>query len=252
MQEKRLVISFAPVFIQDVAGPYDNIGRVVWDGDRLKVDPDEPTVYYYLSRAFLRGEPILQINYVIWFGARAGDNALWMEHGHLDGLTVRVALDNTGEPFMVHIMNNCGCYHLFCPDKKRVERTVFNPFALDPYVPQWLPVLACGKRLGIRINSDWHQVQRLVGTAPPWTGTTYTLVPYDVLEALPRKDGSTESMFDAKGIAKGSDRVEPYILFSAGIPSVGSMRQRGNHPISLTGRIHFDDPHLFDRNFVFK
>jgi len=37
-----------------------------------------------------------------------------------------------------------------------------------------------------------------------------------------------------------------------GIPSVGSMRQRGNHPIALRGRVHFDDPYLFEQNFVFK
>ena len=40
--------------------------------------------------------------------------------------------------------------------------------------------------------------------------------------------------------------------FSMGIPSVGSMRQRGNHPIALRGRVHFDDPYLFEQNFVFK
>lgn len=252
LQAEDLVVVFAPVFVQDVAGPYDCMGRVVWDGHRLDVDSEFPTVYYYLSWAFLKQEAVLQINYVIWFGARGGRSAPWMERGHLDGLTIRVSLDKQGQPFMVDVMNNCGCYHFFSPDKESVERVLSKPFALDPFVPQWLPAIPSEKRLGIRINSGWHQVERLIVVATPLEGTAYDLVPYHILEALPRKDGSTESMFDAKGIAKGSDRIEPFILFSCGIPSVGAMRQRGNHPIALTGREHFDDPYLFDRNFVFK
>jgi hypothetical protein len=79
----------------------------------------------------------------------------------------------------------------------------------------------------------------------------YDLLPYDLLEALPHEDGQTESIFDGNGIAKGSERPERFILFSMGIPSIGSMRQRGHHAIELIGRTHFDDPGLFDRYFIF-
>jgi len=65
----------------------------------------------------------------------------------------------------------------------------------------------------------------------------YELVPYEVLETLPHEDGRTESIFNEHGIVKGSERVERFILFSMGIPSVGSMRQRGTTPLSsLDGR----------------
>jgi hypothetical protein len=37
-----------------------------------------------------------------------------------------------------------------------------------------------------------------------------------------------------------------------GIPSIGSMRQRGHHAILLSGRAHFDDPDLFNVNFIFR
>jgi hypothetical protein len=77
-------------------------------------------------------------------------------------------------------------------------------------------------------------------------------VPYDDLEVLPHPEGWTESIFNSKGIVKGSERVERFILFSMGIPSVGSMRQRGHHAIELIGKDHFDNPYLFDQNFVFK
>jgi hypothetical protein len=77
-------------------------------------------------------------------------------------------------------------------------------------------------------------------------------MPYGILEALPHEEGRTESIFSSKGIVKGSARVERFILFSMGIPSVGSMRQRGHHAIELIGKDHFDNPNLFDQNFVFR
>ena len=116
-QGKKIVEHFAPVFIQDVAAPYDRIGRLVWNGECPDVDQEKPTVYYYFSNAFLKGSPILQINYVIWFSERAGQRAPGIERGHLDGLTLRVSLDEQGRPFMVDVVNDCGCYHFFAPEK---------------------------------------------------------------------------------------------------------------------------------------
>lgn len=251
-QQRKILAHFAPIFIQDVAAPHDRFGRVVWEGDRLGIKTDDPVVYWYFSHAFFKEEPILQLNYVVWYSERAGRRSPWIERGHLDGLTVRVSLDTQGKPFMVDVTNNCGCYHLFSPLRDRVSRVVSKRFKLDPFVPQQLPQTPFGKRVGIRVNSGWHQVERLFATVSPIEAVPYELVPYDDLEILPTKAGKSESMFDPNGIAKGSKRIEPLILFPMGIPFVGSMRQRGNHPISLTGRSHFDDPYLFDENFVFK
>ncbi len=249
---RKLVEHFAPVFIQDVAAPYDLVGRLVWNGDCPDVDQAKPTVYYYFSNAFLKGKPILQINYVIWYSERAGKRAPTIEHGHLDGLTLRVSLDDLGKPFMVDIVNDCGCYHLFAPEKERVDRIVTKPLKFDPFVPQWLPGVAAGQRLGVRLNSGWHQVQRLIAAKDFPEPIPYELVPYDILEVLPREDGRTESIFDSGGIAKCSKRIERLILFSMGIPQIGSMRQRGHHAIELIGRAQFDDADLFDESFVFK
>ena len=249
---KVLVQSFAPLFVQDTVAPYDRIGRVKWKGNRIEVDPEKPTVYYYLSHALLKKEPILQINYAVWYPERAGDRPPSIEKGFLDGLTVRVSLDSRGNPFMVDIINNCGCYHLFSPLEERVECIKSYSTRPDPFVPQWLPELPRGKRLGIRINSGWHQVERLFPAEEFLDPVPYELMSYDVLEALPREGGGAESMFDARGIAKNSERKERFILFSMGIPSIGSMRQRGHHAIELIGRSHFDDPDLFDTYFFFK
>ncbi len=252
VQEKKLVESFAPIFIQDVAASYDRIGRVIWKGDRLEIDPEKATVYYYFSHAFLKGKPILQINYVIWYSERAGERPPSIEKGHLDGLTARISLDDQGKLFMVDALMDCGCYHLFAPEKERVDRVVSKPFQFDAFVPQWLPMISSGKRVGIRISSGWHQVQRLIAVEESSDPIYYELVPYDILETLPQEGSQTKSIFDAKGIVKGSERVERFILFSMGIPAIGSMRQRGHHAIELIGRVHFDDPDLFDQSFIFK
>ncbi len=251
-QEEKLVWAFAPVFIQDTAASYDSLGKVVWKDDRVDIDPEKPTVYYYTSLAFFKGEPILQINYVIWYSERAGERSPTIELGHLDGLTARVSLDDQGKVFMVDVMSDCGCYHFFAPDKERVDRILSRPLRFDSFVGQWLPAIPSDERLGIRINSGWHQVQRLISAGHLPDTTPYALVPYDVLEALPHQGGWTESIFSSEGIVKGSGRVERLILFSMGIPSVGSMRQRGHHATELIGKDHFDNPYLFDQNFVFK
>jgi len=150
------------------------------------------------------------------------------------------------------VLNDCGCYHFFAPQQERVDRILSKPFQFSPLVPQWLPEIPPGESLGIRINSGWHQVQRLLSLEEPPGSTPYALTPYALLERLPHGDHRRESLFDARGIVKGSERVERLILFSMGIPSVGSMRQRGHHAIELVGRAHFDDPFLFDERFVFK
>jgi len=125
---------------------------------------------------------------------------------------------------MVDVINNCGCYHLFVPEKVKVERVVSWPYEPAPFVPQWLPVFLPEERLGIRLNSGWHQVQRLLAVKEPANAISYELVPYDVLESLPHENGRRESIFDALGIAKGSERPERFILFSMGIRKIGSMR----------------------------
>ncbi len=251
-QEDRLVRAFAPIFIQDVAASYDRLGEVVWEGERVEIDVKKPTVYYYLSYTFLKEEPILQINYVIWYSSRAGENPPWFEKGHLDGLTMRVSLDSRGNPFMVDAINNCGCYHLFVPEKTKVERVVSWPYEPPPFVPRWLPVFGPEERLAMRLSSGWHQVQSLLAVKEPANPIPYELVPYEVLESLPHENGQRESIFDAQGIVKGSERPERYILFSMGIHKVGSMRQRGHQAIELLNRVHFDAPGLFEHYFDFK
>ncbi len=242
---------FAPIIIQDAAADYDKIGEVVWGQKQLEINPDNAAAYYYFSHAFFKGEPILQINYVIWFPARSGPNSPRIERGLIDGLTVRISLSPDGSPFMADIMNNCGCYHFYVPRKEMIQKILPSPLAIDAFVPTWLPDNFPRQRLAIRLKSGWHQVEN-IGTGIISTRfISYKLIAYNQLEKLSRPDQANESMFTSKGIGKYSERIEPIILFPMGIPDIGSMRQRGHHAIKLIGRAHFDDPHLFDEHFEF-
>jgi hypothetical protein len=249
--QKTLLAFFAPVIVQDTVADYDKIGAAAWGPKQLEVDWKDPTVYYYFSVAYFKGKPVLQINYVFWFAARSGPLAPRIERGHLDGLTVRVSLSPEGSPFMVDIMNNCGCYHFFIPRKETVKRILPSPFATDAFVPTWLPSNFPRERLTIRLNSGWHQVENISARKKPAKFIAYDLTAYQQLEKLSRSDYASESMFTASGIGKYSERVEPLIFFPMGIPDIGSMRQRGHHAIKFVGRAHFDDPYLFDLNFEF-
>ena len=249
--EKILFAMFAPMIQQDQVQSYDRIGEVLWQDGHVRVDFQRPAVYYYLTHARFKGETILQLNYVFWYSARSGPNSPWIERGDLDGLTVRVSLDNDGLPFMVDIMNTCGCYHFYLPDQKRVKRIIPTPQEVDVFVPQWMPQSFPQRRLNLRLNSGWHQVVHM-GVAKKASGfIPYRLVAYGQLEMLPHPDNNYESIFDSRGIAKDSARIEFLIFFPMGIPDVGSMRQRGHHAVKLVGRSDFEDPDLFDNNFEF-
>jgi hypothetical protein len=249
--EDILVGMFAPLIHQDQVQSYDRIGAVVWKDGHVRINPQQPTVYYYSTHARFKGEPVLQLNYAFWYSARDGPNSPWIERGPLDGLTVRISLDNDGRPFMVDIMNTCGCYHFYLPDQKRVKRIIPTPQEVDVFVPRWMPELFPQKRLTIRINSGWHQVVHLGSESKPSGFLSYRLVAYDQLEMLPHSENHYESIFNSRGIAKDSGRIEFLIFFPMGIPDVGSMRQRGHHAVKLVGRSHFEDPDLFDDNFEF-
>jgi len=250
-EQERLAAMFAPLIHQDQVAPYDQIGAVVWKDGHVRVDPSQPTVYFYVTHAHFKGEPILQLNYVFWYSARDGSDSPWIERGPLDGMTVRTSLDHDGLPFMVDIMNTCGCYHFFVPDYRRIKRVIPAVGEIDAFAPRGMPESFPRERLSIYVNSGWHQVVHLGSESKPADYLPYRLEPYDRLEMLPHSAGGYESIFDSRGIAKDSERIEYLIFFPMGIPDVGSMRQRGHHAVKLVGRSDFEDPDLFDKHFEY-
>lgn len=247
---KILAYLYAPVILQDTVEAYDRIGRFIWQEEAVQLDLNQPAVYYYVTYAFKNEQPVLQLNYAFWYTEREGDASPWFEKGELDGMTIRVSLDQKGEPFMVDIMNNCGCYHFYLPDYKVVKSVIEHDYALDAVVPGTTST-SIDEPLQVFINSGWHQVQYANNLPSPPKNNSYLLIPYEELESLPKGNGQTTNLFDEQGIMKNSYRIEPYIFFSMGIPKVGYMRQRGHHPVKMLGREHFDNPQLFNLNFVF-
>ncbi len=249
-QAERLAAAYAPVFQVDEAAGYDRPGRVDWKDGRIRIDPADPVVYYYAGASFLGGLPVLQIHYSIWFSERAGPDPPWIEKGPLDGLTLRISFDQNGLPRMIDGMNTCGCYHFFIPPDDPGVTALPQNGTTDAFVPQRMPESFPDHSLLLRISSGWHQIQRVATAPPALFHRSYRLVPYAHLESLP-DGGGRSSLFDENGIAKDSARIEPLLLFPLGVPSVGSMRQRGHHAIVFIGRAHFSDPYLFDRFFRF-
>ena len=250
--QQTLLNVFAPIIIQDVAADYDKIGSVAWGQKQLEIKSDNAVAYYFFSHALFKGEPILQINYVVWFAARNGPNSPVIERGPIDGLTFRISLSPDGSPFMVDVMNNCGCYHFYVPRKEMIKEIRPVPMAIDAFVPTWLPDSYPRERLVVRLKSGWHQVEYIGTDSISAVPTYYNLVAYHQLETLSRDGHASESMFSSTGIGKNSERIEPLIFFPMGIPDIGSMRQRGNHAVKFVGRAHFDDPYLFDDHFEFR
>ena len=248
---KQIAMYFAPVYIQDTAGGKDRPGAVIWDRGRVTVNPDAPAVYYYFSYALSGRKPMLQINYVIWYPERQGPDVPWYEEGDLDGFNFRVTLSAKGRPVMVDIIHNCGCYHFFVPDK-RLARSL-KPMATETgnQVPVWMPEEFPGQRIALRVSSGWHQIENIGTEEEIPSAVIYDLIPYPVLESLPAGPDAHESIFNEDGIVKGSERLEPYFLFPAGIPEVGAMRQRTRQPTRLIGREHFDNPLILENHFDF-
>ncbi|MEW6079896.1 MAG: hypothetical protein AB1724_18965 [Thermodesulfobacteriota bacterium] len=248
---RMLAENFAPTITQEISGDSDRFGTIQWRDKNIRVDEERSAIYWYCTNAFYRGKPVLQINYAVWYAARQGPKSPWLERGPLDGLTVRVTLDGSGRPVMADIMNNCGCYHFFVPAEGTIKRIKPQSFAIDAFSPMTLPSSFPENRLNVHVNADWHQVVGLTADPVPADGTICSLVPYETLEMLPTDNGGHASLFNTSGIAKESTRIEPYILFSMGIPKVGSMRQRGHHALTLVGRSYFSDPDLMDKNFEY-
>jgi len=238
----RLFETFAPSWEVDVVDDNDRIGRPL-AGDVPKVDTDTPTMYRQVSYARLDGNVLLQLNYIIWFPARPGDD---IYAGHLDGLVWRVTLGPEGRPLLYDSIHNCGCYHQFFPApgltlRADLPKHYFEP----PLLPQAAPA---GTPLVVRIAHGTHYIDRVYKNTHEVKAETLAWDDYNALRSLPSGDGY-RSLFGPYGIVHGSERGERFILWPMGIRSPGAMRQWGRHAVAFVGRRHFDDPFLISSLF---
>jgi hypothetical protein len=205
-------------------------------------------VYFQPAYTRFGGEVLLQLAYVAWFSERPKRGLIDSYAGALDGVVWRVTLDASGRPLLYDTIHACGCYHYYFtaqPLRRRPQGGFWDEPVLFPQEP------APAAPFAIRLQSGTHFVRRLVPLAQAAATETrrYDIVPYDVLLSLPDGAGGTRSLFCEDGLVCGTERIERFWLWMAGIRSPGAMRQWGRHPTSFVGRSHFDEPFLLERLF---
>ncbi len=239
---QRLFDTFAPVWEVDVASEDDRLGALLWNG-APRVDTARPQLYRLASHTRFNGALLLQLNYIVWFPARPGND---IYAGALDGINWRVTLASDGTPLLYDLIHNCGCYYQALPGptlrlRRDLPRLYFEPPLLPQPAPQGLPVT-------LRIAHTTHYLQRAYHTSETAEVLPMEWADYDTLRSLPDADGH-HSPFGNHGIVSVSQRPERFLLWPMGVRSPGAMRQWGQHAIAFVGRRHFDDAQLLDALF---
>lgn len=242
----RLFDTFAPLWEVDVADDNDRIGKLRWDNGPV-VDVAQPVLYRQISHTRFGDQVLLQLNYIVWFPARSGND---IYAGRLDGINWRVTLGPDGEPWLYDTIHNCGCYHEFFPSRHlRLRGDLPTGYFEPPLLPQPAPEQ---RPLILRIAHSSHFIQRVYhDESPPESLPAVQAMAweeYDALRSLPTDDGH-RSLFGEYGLIAGTERSERFILWPMGIRSPGAMRQWGRHAIAFVGRRHFDDPFLIESLF---
>ena len=248
-ERDALLAAFAPLWEVGHGSYADAPGRIALGPSGPMVDGDDRVVYAYLSHTRFNGEPLVQLNYVLWFPERPKQGAMDWYGGEFDGVVWRVTLDSDGSPLVYDSIHSCGCYHQAFPSVKLARLAATDARSEPLFVPKQAPVLAPGMRIRLRIRSGDHYLLG-VDAVPrdSGDGPLYRLARYSELRRLSGEAGS-RSLFRPDGIISGSERLERWILWPAGISEPGAMRQRGRQPIAFVGRRHFDDPFLWEAFF---
>lgn len=241
----------SPLWEIDTRDRDDLPGRPEWSGDddRPAVDTRRPTVYRHLSYTRVAGSILPQLNYLVWFPARPPEHDGDIYAGHLDGLLLRVTLDEEGRPLLYDAIHPCGCYHMFFPGPRLRPRPHEAVGGEGYHVPQRAPEVGPGERLAVRVSAGTHQLLRLHAVPMETPVTPLAVRDYDALRSLAHPPGRRSLFGPVHGLVPGTERSERFLLWPMGIPSAGAMRQWGQHATAFVGRRHFDDPGLVEAGF---
>jgi hypothetical protein len=250
-QRDALLVRHAPVLAIAGDGPDNRFGRpTLGTDDRAAVDTSEPWLHGRVAFTRWEGAVRVQLVYTAWFPRRPPTGALDLLAGHLDGVILRLTLDEDGRVAMVDAIHACGCWHLFVPVGERRVRP--QPVAGDEwaFVPARLAAVPPGARVRIRLASGTHALEGIdtVGTEAA-ADASYRLADEDTLRTLARPGGGTRSLYDPRGRVPGTERAERWLFWPMGIADAGSMRQWGRHATAFVGRRHFDEPDVLERRF---
>ena len=253
----------APDFAIETRGSFDQFGRLFWAAsaaDAPATDRAQPVVYQRVTATRLNGRWLPQLVYTLWFPQRPASGPLDLLAGNLDGLVVRLTLDERGEVLLLDTMHACGCYHLFFagPQLKPKPDAPANQEWL--FAPADLPALKPGQRLVVQVSSGDHQVMGLAASDRSQVGisvigaSSYGVDSEHALRSLPvvaaNADPPRRSLYRPDGLVPGTQRGERWLFWPMGIASAGAMRQWGHHATAFVGLRHFDDPDLLERRFL--
>lgn len=275
--DATLLTRFAPIIVQEdraadatYSQQDDRIGHPTTpDLDSVVVATDHAEVYAYTRQIDIRGRSYTQLTYTHWYAEHPELKPNDPEAGQVEGVTLRITLDQNHRPAFFESVYNCGCYHRLYPSDDlelaaaeefgepmpgkplAIERSV--PWKYDLIVPNAVETSRYnpGTRPVIRVRAGWHGIVD-VGFAvdkhanEPHTAVSYQLTPYEALERTVTPDGRATSIFYDNGLVKKAQRGEGVIFTPAGILSAGQPRQRGTQLIHWD-HWNFDDPHLFEK-----
>jgi len=253
-QQLALFNLYAPVWEVETRGHFDPIGAPAWDDSgRLWIDTSRPTTFQLVSYTRFSGHILTQLNYIVWFPSRPKKGPLDLLGGRLDGVNYRVTLDADGQPLLYETVHNCGCYLAFYPTPRLAPRAAAGCVE-PPLLLQAPPLNAAVERMVISLASGDHQVRHLYSLSRVNEGSdkVYAVADYDDLRSLPMGEGGgRKSMFADSGLVAGTERLERWLLWPAGVASPGAMRQWGRHAVAFMGVRQLDDPYLLQDLFEY-
>lgn len=241
----------APQFEIDEQGPADRHGALRMGAAGVDVESAKAVVYRRLAYTRFEGRVLAQLVYGIWFPERPADGPFDLLSGRLDGVLVRVTLDEDGLPLLVDSIHACGCYHLFFPTPRLRARPAPDPREEWAFSPAALPPPAPGQRLVLRLAGRTHYVVQVRWAEPAEKAAEpYVFADEDGLRSLPLPGGGARSLYGPDGLVPGTERLERLFFWPMGIANAGAMRQWGRHATAFLGTRHFDDADLLARRFA--
>ncbi|HZP85717.1 MAG TPA: hypothetical protein VFB54_02790 [Burkholderiales bacterium] len=250
-QRDTLWATYAPIWIVDTADNNDRIGRVVLDArGGVRVDTQTPVAYRRLAYTRIGDKVLIQLVYSTWFASRPKTSRFDLLGGQLDSVVWRVTLSSDGTPLIFDSIHSCGCYAQFFPTPRARLRPRSARLEEGAFVPQSLPKLTSANRIGLRIASGTHYIERVL-IDPPLdpNARTYLMVSDAQLRSLPVPGDDRRSAFRSDGIVAGSERAERYLFWPMGVRAPGAMRAWGRQATAFMGRRHFDEARLIERYF---
>ncbi len=273
---RTLLTRYAPVIVQelDPSADYDpeinRIGspephEILDGGKRVYVNTDKPSLYAFTSEALLGGRPHQQLVYTWWFPEHPKmKGGFDPEHGLVEGVTLRLTLDDESHPMLFETIYNCGCYHRAYPTEEieSIAQAEFGPpeegrytsirrkmpRRIDLYVPEAVPgdpdqrpviFSAAGRHMPLSIGRE----SQIPARAHVTETRELLLQPYERLE-----EGGPDGLgiFEADSLVAGADRPEAMMLFPTGLFHAGTPRRRGAQLIHFD-QYDWDDPALLDK-----